>query len=58
MTPPSPPTPASTGAHVNGCSDEGAPLISEVHDMAGNLVEFYYYSFTHLTLPIHCNVPH
>ncbi|XP_066356590.1 protein REDUCED CHLOROPLAST COVERAGE 1-like isoform X2 [Miscanthus floridulus] len=53
MTSSSPPAPASTGAHVSGSSDKGAPPISEVHDMAASLlVEFYYYSLTHLTSPV------
>ena len=58
-TPPSPPTPAAARGHVSGSDDEGALPISEVLDMAATLlVEFYYYSFAHLTPPVHCNVPH
>nr|CAB3485959.1 unnamed protein product [Digitaria exilis] len=55
-TPPSPPAPASTGAHGGG---EGAPPISEAHDMAAirpppKLGEFYdFFSFAHLTPPVH-----
>lgn len=59
-TPPSPPTPASTGAHGGGSgSGEGAPPISEAHDMAAirpppKLGEFYdFFSFAHLTPPVH-----
>ncbi|CAN6250381.1 unnamed protein product [Urochloa humidicola] len=57
-TPPSPPAPASAGAH-GGCSGEGAPPISEAHDMAAirpspKLGEFYdFFSFAHLTPPVH-----
>ncbi|CAL5070367.1 unnamed protein product [Urochloa decumbens] len=56
-TPPSPPAPASTGAHGGG--GEGAPPISEAHDMAAirpppKLGEFYdFFSFAHLTPPVH-----
>ncbi|CAL5014552.1 unnamed protein product [Urochloa decumbens] len=60
-TPPSPPAPASTGAHGGGSggSGEGAPPISEAHDMAAirpppKLGEFYdFFSFAHLTPPVH-----
>ncbi|XP_062226922.1 protein REDUCED CHLOROPLAST COVERAGE 3-like [Phragmites australis] len=54
-TPPSPPAPVSTGAH----GGEGAPPISEAHDMAAirpppKLGEFYdFFSFAHLTPPVH-----
>ncbi|CAN6241120.1 unnamed protein product [Urochloa humidicola] len=57
-TPPSPPAPASVGAHGGG-SGEGAPPISEAHDMAAirpppKLGEFYdFLSFAHLTPPVH-----
>lgn len=64
-TPPSQPTPASTGAHGGGSgSGEGAPPISEAHDMAAirpppKLGEFYdFFSFAHLTPPVHCKAPH
>ncbi|CAN6277134.1 unnamed protein product [Urochloa humidicola] len=57
-TPPSPPAPAPTGVHGGG-SGEGAPPISEAHDMAAirpppKLGEFYdFFSFAHLTPPVH-----
>ncbi|ONM13021.1 Tetratricopeptide repeat (TPR)-like superfamily protein [Zea mays] len=57
-TPPSSPTPASTGAH-GVASGEAAPPISEAHDMAAirpppKLGEFYdFFSFAHLTPPVH-----
>nr|CAB3488465.1 unnamed protein product [Digitaria exilis] len=57
-TPPSPPAPASTGNHGSG-GGEGAPPISEAHDMAAirpppKLGEFYdFFSFAHLTPPVH-----
>jgi hypothetical protein len=62
-TPPSSPTPASTGAH-GVASGEAAPPISEAHDMAAirpppKLGEFYdFFSFAHLTPPVHCEDPH
>jgi len=63
-TPPSPPAPASTGANGGGSTGEGAPPISEAHDMAAirpppKLGEFYdFFSFAHLTPPVHCKAPH
>ncbi|KAL6844060.1 hypothetical protein ACP4OV_025733 [Aristida adscensionis] len=62
-TPPSPPAQArsSAGAHGSGgaAAAEGAPAISEAHDMAAirpppRLGEFYdFFSFAHLTPPVH-----